>query len=1526
MRAPSLASMLAGGSGDDSYTVYWSGNTVVENPGEGNDSVLVLYLGNYVAPENIENISLWSAISQAGGNLAGNALDNMITGSVGSNRIDGGPGADTLAGGGGADTYVLDSTRDVVNETFDTAIDTVEASVSRTLESTIENLVLAGSAAIDATGNELSNRVTGNSAANRLYGGGGSDRLVGNGGNDTLDGGPAFDWMTGGSGDDIYTVDTRLPGFALAFTGEPDEYVSAGLTHYYTATDGTFDALTLYDMNSDGQIDQLTIRFFSPGLEHFWHLRFAADKAGRNLAPGDYADTRTSAFVPGHPMLDLSGDGRGGQDYVGNFSIRELEVDYSTQPYTLVRFSASFEERFSNGALAFRGVVSFNGNGSLADQIIEDANDGNDTAQSSLSYLLPVNIEILALTGANSIHGTGNAAANALTGNAASNRLDGLEGDDTLTGGAGNDTLDGGPGADSMRGGAGNDLYIVNDSGDSVIEIDGPVPSNFAVNAAGVSADANTFNIAVSPDGRHVAFASYASNLVPGDNIGSPDIFIKDLVTGVIERVTSGAAASPNNYSPAHRSAYSADGHFLAFESYASDLVAGDSNGQADIFVKNLQTGTIVLASRSASAAANGSSALASMSGDGRYVAFSSVASNLVDGDDNGNTDVFVKDLLTGEVQRVSTAANGAQADSESSTASFAADGLNVVFLSYASNLVAGDTNGTIDVFIKNLQTGAIQRVSTDASGAQTADGGFSTNGRATVDGRFVVFTGTDLVAGDTNGKGDVYIKDIQTGALRLVSTDVSGQRVDDGSYGSSDGSLSADGRFVVFTSDAGNLVPGDSNGIADIFVKDLQSGNLARVSTAAYGAQAPGYHRNPAFSADGRELFFDTDGDALVPGGSGPATWIARVNNPFLESDGGIDTVEASVSFTLSRNIENLILTGGGTIDGTGNPQANTITGNSEANRLQGLGGDDSLTGGGGADTLEGGSGDDNLAGGIGSDNLRGGDGRDTLDGEAGADTLEGGAGADLYIVDDYGDSVSELDVNGLQLISITADQAAGHVPYDWFMSSGNGRYIIFASAANNLVAGDTNNKNDVFVRDLVDGTTRLVSTSSTGALGNRDSYSGSLSADGRFAVFSSSATNLVAGDFNPLGNVYVKGLLTGITIRVSLNAAGEGNQPGGRSSTGGSVSADGRYVAFSSDSSDLVAGDTNFRSDVFVKDLATGAVVRASTSASGVQSTSFNDTAVLSPDGRYVAFANYGIDLVPGDSNPDAEVLLKDLLTGALVRVNTNASGAQVNGYSSNYHGGFSADSRFYVFGSNTSDLGLSDGSYNIYVKNLATGAVQAIRGGSEGSLSGDGRYLAFSSLAADLVADDFNGVSDVFVKDMASGEIRLVSRTAAGLQGNGNSFRPTISTDGRQVLFSSQAGNLVDGDSNGAPDLFRVDNPFLVSGGGTGDRVQASVSYTLPANVETLTLTGSDSINGSGNALDNFMIGNGFANLLTGGAGNDSFGFSNGNDTLDGGSGIDTAYFAGNRAAYTITRDSAHGAVFVAALSGTEGTKLW
>ncbi len=455
---PSLASMLYGGSGDDSYFVYWSENAVIENPGEGIDSVLVHHLGNYVAPDNVENVSLWSAISQGGGNLAGNALDNVVTGSLGPNRIDGGAGADTLVGGGDGDTYVVDNLADIVNETLDTAIDTLEASVSRTLESTIEHLVLSGSDSIDGAGNALSNRVTGNSAANRLYGGDSSDRLIGNGGNDTLDGGAALDWMAGGSGDDTYTVDTRLPGFALAFTGEAGEYISAGLTHYYTGADGTFDALTLDDMNSDGQIDQLTIRFLSPGLAHFWHLRFAADKAGRNLAPGDYADTRTSAFIPGHPMLDLTGDGRGGQAYVGSFSIRELEVDYSTWPYRLVRFSASFEERFGNGALAFRGVVSFNGNGSLADQIIEAANDGNDTAQSSLSYVLPVNVENLALTGGSAIDGAGNAVANALTGNAANNRLDGMEGDDTLDGGDGNDTLAGNQGSDQLLGGSGDDI------------------------------------------------------------------------------------------------------------------------------------------------------------------------------------------------------------------------------------------------------------------------------------------------------------------------------------------------------------------------------------------------------------------------------------------------------------------------------------------------------------------------------------------------------------------------------------------------------------------------------------------------------------------------------------------------------------------------------------------------------------------------------------------------------------------------------------------------------------------------------------------------------------------------------------------------------------------------------------------------------------------------------------------------------------------------------------------------------------
>jgi Ca2+-binding RTX toxin-like protein len=160
-----------------------------------------------------------------------------------------------------------------------------------------------------------------------------------------------------------------------------------------------------------------------------------------------------------------------------------------------------------------------------------------------------------------------------------------------------------------------------------------------------------------------------------------------------------------------------------------------------------------------------------------------------------------------------------------------------------------------------------------------------------------------------------------------------------------------------------------------------------------------------------------------------------------------------------------------------------------------------------------------------------------------------------------------------------------------------------------------------------------------------------------------------------------------------------------------------------------------------------------------------------------------------------------------------------------------------------------------------------------------SADGRYVVFESYASNLVAGDSNGATDVFVKDLQSGAIQRVSTDAAGAQGNSSSWNAQFSADGRTVVFTSDASNLVVGDSNSAPDIFRVANPFHDDKG--VDTVHSSLSYTLSSVVENLTLTGIGALNGTGNSLANRLAGNSGANILSGGAGD---------DTLDGGTGVD------------------------------------
>ncbi len=266
----------------------------------------------------------------------------------------------------------------------------------------------------------------------------------------------------------------------------------------------------------------------------------------------------------------------------------------------------------------------------------------------------------------------------------------------------------------------------------------------------------------------------------------------------------------------------SADGRYLAFYSVASDLVAGDTNDAADLFVLDRQTNRIRRVSiDSAGQQANGDSSVGTISASGRYVVFSSVATNLVAGDTNRAEDVFVRDLRFGTTHRISLGPGGQQADSTSGQdiSAISANGRYIAFTSYARNLVPGDTGIGTQVFVRDLRFGTTHRISVSSAGQQADNESVAT--AISADGRFIAFTSaaTNLVPGDTNHATDVFIRDLRFGTTRRVSL---GRASRQGNYDSTSAVLSADGRYVAFSSAASNLVPRDSDGVADAFVRDL--------------------------------------------------------------------------------------------------------------------------------------------------------------------------------------------------------------------------------------------------------------------------------------------------------------------------------------------------------------------------------------------------------------------------------------------------------------------------------------------------------------------------------------------------------------------------------------------------------------------------------------------------------------------------------------------------------------------------------
>lgn len=415
-------------------------------------------------------------------------------------------------------------------------------------------------------------------------------------------------------------------------------------------------------------------------------------------------------------------------------------------------------------------------------------------------------------------------------------------------------------------------------------------------------------------------------------------------------------------------------------------------------------------------------------------------------------------------------------------------------------------------------------------------------------------------------------------------------------------------------------------------------------------------------------------------------------------------------------------------------------------------------------------------------------------------AEVISVNSGNDGIGITDHPYQASSLDTG------FTDRQLPGHV-------SADGRYVVFSSGANNLVATDNNERDDVFLRDRTNRTTTLISVNRDGTdSGDRESGNALISSDGRYVVFHSKANNLVDSDGGgDITDVYVRDVVAGTTTLVSLNSAG--TRSGNSFSFNPAISANGRVVAFDSIASDLSPLDSNGLQDVFVRDLNTGTTVLASVNRVGTASgNGFSRHGVLSADGRVVVFVSTASDLVANDTNGEQDVFARDLTTNTTRLVSVNRNGT-ASGNGPSRAAAISANGRFVVFLSRASDLVRTSDTRefeDVFVRDLVANTTTLVSVNLAGTASGNnesgepprepgisasGRFVVFTSLADDLVTNDGNGQRDVFVRDLAAGTTTLVSVAAnGGGSGDGPSGDAVISDDGGTVAFTSFAGNLV------------------------------------------------------------------------------------------------------------------------------------
>jgi Tol biopolymer transport system component len=826
------------------------------------------------------------------------------------------------------------------------------------------------------------------------------------------------------------------------------------------------------------------------------------------------------------------------------------------------------------------------------------------------------------------------------------------------------------------------------------------------------SGGGDSFLPVISQDGRYVLFASSADNLAVNSNNtpfsplfpGVQNVFLRDRTNGTTTLVSINLSGTGGGNADSFPMAISTNGQFALFESTASNLFAATSNFYNNVFIRDVVNGATLLVSVNTNGiGGNGSSRSSSMSPDGRYVAFVSASSDLVPGDANNIEDIFVRDMQLGSTVLASPGAISA-APYGSDFPKISPDGHYVAFFSTATNLIPGITNRA-EIYVRDLVAGTTTLASafshTVLPTVFNITNGVSFNHVISASGQYLAYqTGKS----PSNGAPGIVLRyNLVSGFTDTIATNAAaGKLGGETNYHSLD--MSADGRFVCFVT---NLNTSGTTSAIDVW--DALSNSITLASGTLAGNSVP---TNtvcdwPVMDASGRFVAFLSSAAGLTSNSVGAGYHL------YLRD------LQAGATQLLDVDTNGV----GSTLNSLTFPRMST---NGQVVAFEAP--DGALV-----------PGDSNQA-------------------------------YDVFVRDVANQDTELISIRRNELPSVTPD---GRSYLSMSSASTNARYIAFSSDANNLVAIATNGFRNIFVRDLLTDALTLASVDTNGVLpGNGLSSDPAISSDGRYVAFTSSASNLVVNDNNKYLDVFVRDLQLSNTTLVSINTNNTGS--GNGDSYSPLISATGRYVLFHGKANNLASGITSTTyENLYWRDLQ-GGTTRALTTNT---SSSVSIIGAMSPNGRYVVSA------------PNAGPLyLWDLQLNTRLYTNTLSSLTAAAVSPDGTHVAFLTSSHVYAM-----DL--------VANTNVILGVPRApIHGGLR--FSGDSRFLVYAAL-------DSTNTNQVYLYDFQQATNQLISmNTNSSAGGLGNSDSPDISSDGRFVAYRSVATNLVAGVSNPSPQIYLYD----------------------------------------------------------------------------------------------------------------------